>query len=132
MNTITNNFEIRVRYKETDKMGVVYSGNYFTYFEIGRTELMRSFGFAYCDIEKNGIMLPVIETYCRHRKPAHYDDLLIIETTGSLRRSFFRFEYKIYRKGFNEILSEGYTVHAFMKNEKVISAPEAISVLFKS
>ena len=72
----------RVRYAETDQMGVVYHGNYFTWFEIGRVELMRALGFSYGELEaKENCLLPVVEASCRYRRPARYDDVLALETT---------------------------------------------------
>lgn len=72
--------EIRVRYAETDQMGIVYYGNYPQYFEVARTELLRSLGFTYRSLEAQDIMLPVRELHIRYRAPARYDDLLHIET----------------------------------------------------
>ncbi|AJY75993.1 acyl-CoA thioesterase [Paenibacillus beijingensis] len=71
---------LRVRYEETDRMGVVFHANYATWFEIGRTELVRSCGFPYADIEKNGLLLPVVELNCRFAAPARYDDEVIVCT----------------------------------------------------
>ena len=68
----------RVIYADTDKMGVVYNGNYLSYFEIGRNELMRHLGLAYTEVEKNGLILPVIDAYVKYIKPAYYDDILDI------------------------------------------------------
>ena len=71
---------IRVRYAETDQMGLVYHGNYFTWFEVGRVEAFRQLGVAYADIEKEGIIMPIVDVHCRYLKPARYDDLLTIKT----------------------------------------------------
>jgi len=131
MKEIIHEHEIRVRYEETDKMGIVYSGKYFVYFEVGRTELLRSFDKSYRELEEMGIGLPVVETYCRHRKPATYDDLLVIRTKAVLRKSILRFDYEIRRKGEDDILSEGYTVHVFMNDEnRVTSASDYIKAIF--
>ncbi len=131
MKNLVHEHEVRVRYEETDKMGVVYSGKYFVYFEVGRTELLRSYGYTYRELEETGILLPVVETYCRHKKSAFYDDLLVIRSTAGLKRSIMRFDYEISRKGEDGIVSSGYTVHAFIKAEnKVVSAPEHIKALF--
>ena len=75
-----NTTSIRVRYQETDQMGVVYHGNYFTWFDIGRTEFFRNMGMVYTRLEEEGILLPVIEAQCRYIKPAKYDDEIIINT----------------------------------------------------
>lgn len=106
----------RVRYGDTDKMGVVYNGNYFYYFEIGRTELFRSLGLPYAVFEENGIMLPLIESRAFYNQPALYDDLLEIETayvhSGGPRP---RFDYTI-RRG-DDLICTGYTVHSYMNSE---------------
>jgi len=78
---ISNEIQVRVRYAETDQMGYVYYGNYATYFEVARVELLRSIGFSYKKLEEEGIMLPVFEFSIKYFKPAYYDDLLIIKTT---------------------------------------------------
>lgn len=71
--------KIRVRYAETDQMGVVYHGNYFQYFEVARAEAIRQLGFTYADMEKAGIIMPVVEVNCRYLRPALYDDLLTVK-----------------------------------------------------
>ena len=110
--------EVRVRYAETDQMGIVYYANYFVWFELGRVELLRSLGLAYSRLERDhGCILPVIETRCRYRSPARYDDEILIETSPAmLRGSVIKFAYRIYRKlGQNEkereLLAEGETIH---------------------
>ena len=72
--------QIRVRYAETDQMGVVYHSNYFPYFESARAEAIRHFGYTYADMEKMGVIMPVIDVHCRYLRPAVYDDLLTIKT----------------------------------------------------
>lgn len=107
---------VRVRYAETDQMGVVYYANYLVWFEIGRVELLRSLGLAYSNMEKDhGLVLPVIESNCRYRAPAKYDDEILIETQPSLvRGSVIKFSYRILRKNAGsdpQLLAEGETVH---------------------
>lgn len=80
MKEIVHETVIRVRYADTDKMGVVYNGNYLRYFEIGRTELLRHIGIPYADLERHGALLPVIEAHVEYLRPARYDDLLTIRT----------------------------------------------------
>ena len=75
----SSEIKIRVRYAETDQMGVVYHSNYFPYFETARAESIRQLGFTYADMEKIGIIMPVIEVQCRYLRPALYDDLLTIK-----------------------------------------------------
>lgn len=76
----TSETQIRVRYAETDQMGVVYHSNYFPYFESARAEAIRQLGFTYADMEKMGVIMPVIDVHCRYLRPARYDDLLTIKT----------------------------------------------------
>jgi acyl-CoA thioester hydrolase len=71
---------LRVRYAETDQMGVVYHGNYFAYFESARVESLRGLGYTYADMERSGVIMPVVEVQCRYLRPAKYDDLLTIHT----------------------------------------------------
>ncbi len=108
--------EIRVRYEETDQMGVVYYANYLTWFEIGRTELLRDKGYAYNDLEEEGFLLPVVNVECNYHQPARYDDLLTLETNiAKLKRSKIEFEYKIYRQ--DELLTTAKTVHPFVNQD---------------
>ena len=111
---------IRVRYAETDQMGVVYYANYFVWFEIGRVELMRALGFEYREFEeRDQCYLPVVEANCRYRAPARYDDVLTLETRVlNQRTSMIRFGYRLLREkrsGSEEkeplLLAEGETVH---------------------
>ena len=109
--------ELRVRYAETDQMGIVYYANFFVWFEIGRVELLRSFGSSYHQLETEyGCMIPVIDASCRYRAPARYDDEILIETRPSLLRgSVIKFAYRILRKAPEgeqpTVLAEGETVH---------------------
>jgi acyl-CoA thioester hydrolase len=110
--------EVRVRYAETDQMGIVYYANYLVWFEIGRVEMLRALGHAYSDLElAHGIILPVVNATCRYRAPARYDDEILIETKPTmLRGTVLKFAYRVYRKPSNEgqereLLAEGETVH---------------------
>jgi acyl-CoA thioester hydrolase len=110
--------EVRVRYAETDQMGIVYYANYLVWFEIGRVELLRSLGLAYSQLEiEHECILPVIEATCRYRSPARYDDEIQIETRPALLRgSVIKFAYQIWRKAASngeerKLLCEGETVH---------------------
>jgi len=109
--------QVRVRYAETDQMGIVYYANYLVWFEIGRVELLRSLGLAYSQLEKDHqCILPVVEASCRYRSPARYDDRITIETRPSLLRgSVLKFAYRIYRDADvgveRQLLAEGETVH---------------------
>src|SRR5436190_12114631 len=86
---------VRVRYGETDQMGVVYHPNYFLYFETGRTELMRASGVAYCELEKSGIFLVVTQASCRYRAAARYDqELRIVTRVDEVRKATVTFSYR--------------------------------------
>ena len=110
--------QVRVRYAETDQMGIVYYANYLVWFELGRVELLRSLGLAYSQLEKeHECILPVVEATCRYRSPARYDDEILIETRPALLRgSVIKFAYSIWRKPSREgeerkLLAEAETVH---------------------
>ena len=129
-----HSLEIRVSYADTDQMGVVYYGNYFTWFERGRTELLRAAGLNYKDMEKRNIFLPVVEAACSYKASAYYDDLILIRTkVGKIGRSSICFTYEILRKEDRQLLATGETRHAFINNKKeVIPVPEEIkTVLLK-
>jgi acyl-CoA thioester hydrolase len=109
--------QVRVRYAETDQMGIVYYANYLVWFELGRMEVLRSLGLAYSQLEKeHECILPVVSVSCRYRSPARYDDEILIETRPAmLRGTVIKFAYRILRKGHeggeNTLLAEGETVH---------------------
>lgn len=103
----------RVRYAETDRMGVVYHANYFMWFEVGRCELLRSIGRSYREMEAAGIGLPVIEAHCEYKSPARYDDELQVKTIGRLLSPVrVEFEYEICRPADGAVNAVGRTVHA--------------------
>jgi acyl-CoA thioester hydrolase len=102
-----------VRYAETDQMGVVYYANYFVWFEVARTDLLRRAGWTYREMEATGFVLPVIEAHCDYTQPARYDDELDIETTGALLSPVrVRFDYRVLRATDASQLATGHTVHA--------------------
>jgi acyl-CoA thioester hydrolase len=109
----------RVRYKETDQMGMVYYGNYFTFFEVGRVEYMRERGIAYKEMEReDDSYIVVAEAHCRYLRPARYDDLLRIRTRVSeARRRTIRFDYEILDDGTGELLATGETSHVICNGE---------------
>ncbi len=120
--------KFRVRYSETDKMGVVYHGNYAQFFELGRTEWLRNIGITYDSMEKSGIILPVISLNCKFKKSAYYDDeLTVITTLKNLPSVKIEFDYEIKNKK-DEILCTGNTILAFVKSEtmKPIRCPKYI------
>ena len=119
--------DVRVRYAETDQMGVVYHANYLVWFEIGRTEFCRARGFAYREMEENDrAFLVVAESYCRYKAPAYYDDELIVRThVTELRRRSVRFGYEVVRLSDGTIIAEGETGHVVTNADgRVISMPE--------
>lgn len=106
--------QFRVRYGETDQMGVVYHGNYAQYFEMGRTEWLRKFGFSYKQMEADGIMLPVISLTVKFKKPARYDDLIKVKTEVVKKPSArIEFTYEISNEA-DEILTTGTSELVFM------------------
>ncbi len=104
--------EVRVRYAETDKMGVAYYANYFIWFEIGRSEYCRRKGFSYADLEALGYILVVTDARCRYRGPARYDEAITVRTQlREINRRMVTFGYQLFRLGNQEILAEGETRH---------------------
>ena len=104
---------LRVRYAETDKMGVVYYANYLVWFEVGRTDLLRSLGWTYREMEADGISLPVIEAHCEYQRPARYDDDIEVRTEGEMLSGVrMRFRYTIVKAADGSVTAEGYTEHA--------------------
>ena len=104
---------LRVRYAETDQMGVVYYANFLVWFEIGRVELLRQLGFDYKSMEvEDDCFIPVVEVSCRYKAPARYDDELIIEThVAAMRGAVLKFRYRILRVHDRQLLAEGETTH---------------------
>ena len=118
MLTKPDEVQFRVRYGETDQMGVVYHGNYAQYFEIGRTEWLRKMGFSYKQMEAEGIMLPVISLTLNYKKSACYDDLLTVKTKLVKKPTAkIEFDYEILNEN-NEILTTGNSVLVFMDIHK--------------
>jgi acyl-CoA thioester hydrolase len=104
---------LRVRYAETDKMGVVYYANYLVWFEVGRADLLRSLGWTYREMEQAGISLPVIEAHCEYRRPAKYDDEIEVRTEGRMLSPVrMEFHYDVMRKDDQTVTASGRTVHA--------------------
>jgi len=124
----THTTSFRIRYAETDQMGVVYHGNYAQFFELGRTEWLRETGITYKNMEDNGIMLPVVSLQCNFKKSALYDDVLTVTTklkkTPTVK---IEFDYEINNQN-NELICTGNTVLAFLNKEtkKPMRCPEYI------
>ncbi len=120
--------KVRVRYAETDQMGVVYHGNYAQYFEMGRVEWLRNLGVSYKWMEENGVMLPVVALNMNYKKPARYDDLLTVKTIFKSQTSVkIEFDYEIYNEK-NELLTTGYSLLVFvdMKTGKPTVPPKYV------
>lgn len=115
----------RVIYGDTDNMGQAYYGNYFRWFEVGRSEMFRSLGLPYRTVEENGIFLPVAESHCKYALPAKYDDILVIETSLDPKlKAGLKFDYKIFKEDGRTLIAEGYTKHPCVNREgKVVRPP---------
>ena len=122
---------LRVRYAETDQMGVVYHANYFVWFEVGRVELLRQLGFSYRDMEQeDGCGIAVIDARCRYKAPARYDDEVIVRTRLEyVRESMVQFSYDLLRADDGTLLAEGDTTHVVVDPEmkKVPLPPKYVS-----
>lgn len=109
---------MRVRYKDTDRMGVVYYGNYLTFFEVGRAEYMRALGYPYAELEGKGSALAVIEASAKYHANVGYDEFITVKTSVTdIGRVRLRFDYEIYSED-NMLLVTGYTVHACVNNDR--------------
>jgi acyl-CoA thioester hydrolase len=109
---------LRVRYAETDQMGVVYYANYLVWFEVARTDLLRAQGWSYREMEAAGIVLPVIEAACQYRHPARYDDEIEIRTTGRVTSPVrMEFDYEVRVKGQDGVIATGRTAHAAISRQ---------------
>ena len=104
---------LRVRYAETDRMGVVYYANYLVWFEVARADLLRSLGWTYREMEDTGVLLPVIEAHCEYRRPARYDEEIEVRTVGRLSSPIrLEFTYEVMVKGQSDVAASGRTAHA--------------------
>jgi acyl-CoA thioester hydrolase len=124
---------LRVRYAETDQMGVVYHSNYIIWFEVGRVEMLRQMGFTYREMEQQeGTNFAVVEARCRFKAPARYDDLVLLRTQlVNVRDSLLHFKYEILRQPDGLLLAEGETVHIVVDNSfKRMALPEKYRVPF--
>ncbi|HEX7707803.1 MAG TPA: thioesterase family protein [Thermoanaerobaculia bacterium] len=109
---------VRVRYKETDQMGIAHHSNYLVWFEIGRTDLCRATGISYSDIEQRGYLLVVTGISCRYRTPFRYDDEVVIRTSvGEVASRSIRFAYELYDAGGSELRADGSTSHLWLNRE---------------
>ena len=114
--------EHRVIYGDTDAGQVVYYANYFRWFESGRRELFRSLKVNYIDLDKKGVITPVVEAHCNYFHPARYDDVVVIETRISdVKEKSIKFDYKIFRKKDRKLLAAGHTINVFVNKKKMKS-----------
>lgn len=130
-----NETKLRVRYAETDQMGVVYHSNHLIWFEVGRVELMRQMGLSYRDIEReDGIFIAVAEAKCRYRAPVYYDEEVVVKTwLKAVRQSVIIFSYELARANTGELLAEGETTHVVTNSEmKAAALPEKYFGLFRA
>ena len=121
-----------MRYAETDQMGVVYYANYFVWFEVARTDLLRTLGWSYRDMEASGVRLPVIEAECQYRRPARYDDAVTIQTSGRLTSPVrMEFTYEVTANGDPAPLATGRTRHAALSPDgRPCRLPERVAKAF--
>jgi len=130
-----NETRLRVRYAETDQMGVVYHSNHFIWFEVGRVELLRQLGFSYREMEsQDGRFIAVAEAKCRYRAPARYDEEVVVRTElRNVRDSVVHFSYELHRAGDGLLLAEGETTHIVTDAELNVAAlPEKYLKVFRA
>ena len=134
-NRVVNETRLRVRYAETDQMGVVYHSNHFIWFEVGRVELLRQLGFSYRDMEsKEGRFIAVAEAKCRYRAPAHYDEEIVVRTEMlNVRDSVIHFGYQLRSSDDGTLIAEGETTHIVTDAEmKIATLPEKYLTVFRA
>src|SRR6202795_581281 len=130
-----NETRLRVRYAETDQMGVVYHANHFVWFEVGRVELFRQLGFSYRDMEKqDNRFIAVTEAKCRYRAPARYDEEVLVRTELlNVRDTVVHFGYELRRADDGTLLAEGETTHIVTDGEmKIAELPEKYLKAFRA
>jgi len=134
-NRLTCETRLRVRYAETDQMGVVHHGNHFIWFEVGRVELLRQMGFSYRDMEQvDGCHIAVVDACCRYKAPAHHDDEIVVRTyLKRVRSSVLHFGYEIFKADDHALLALGSTTHVVIdKDMKVIPLPDKYIRVFEA
>ena len=135
MNHAVNETRIRVRYAETDQMGIVYHSNHFIWFEVGRVELLRQLGFTYKEMEKeDDCHIAVVDARCRYKAPVLYDDEVLVRTyLKNVREKLIHFGYELVRAGTGELLAEGETTHIVADSQmKPRSLPEKYMKAFRA
>lgn len=130
-----NETKLRVRYAETDQMGVVYHANHLIWFEVGRVELMRQMGFSYRDMERDdGRFIAVVDVKCRYKAPVHYDEEVLVRTKlKAVRETVIIFEYELTRAETGALLAQGETTHIVTDSEmKAASLPQKYLQVFRA
>jgi acyl-CoA thioester hydrolase len=130
-----NETRLRVRYAETDQMGVVYHSNHFIWFEVGRVELLRQLGFSYRDMEsQDNCFIAVAEAKCRYRAPARYDEEILVRSELlNVRESVIHFGYELRRAEDGTLLAEGETTHIVTNSDmKICALPEKYMKVFRA
>ena len=127
----TTTSTVRVRYAETDKMGVVYYANYLVWFEVGRSDWLRETGWSYREMEVAGLALPVIQAHCEYRQSAKYDDEIDVRTRASQASAIrIQFDYEVVRRTDGMVIATGYTVHATIDRQgRPVRLPERVKDL---
>ena len=131
---VVNESRIRVRYAETDQMGVVYHANHFIWFEVGRVELLRQLGFSYRDMEReDNCFIAVVDARCRYKAPVRYDDEVLVRTwLRNIRESVIHFGYELVRVEDGALLAEGETTHIVADAEmRKAALPEKYMKVFR-
>lgn len=125
---------LKVRYVETDKMGIVHHSNYYAWFEVGRGDFIKKIGITYSDMEKEGIMMPLVETYCKHYEGAKYDDDIIIKTSiEEMSPVKVIFNYDVIREEDGKFLARGKTTQTFISAEfKIINLKKKYPQLWEN
>ncbi len=134
-NGTVNETRIRVRYAETDQMGVVYHANHFIWFEVGRVELLRQFGFSYKEMETHDdCFIAVVDARCRYKAPVHYDDEVIVRTyLKQVREKVIHFGYELLHAENGQTLAEGETTHIVANSQmKPRKLPEKYMKVFRA
>ena len=128
----TSSSTLRVRYAETDQMGVAYYANYFVWFEVARADLLRTLGWSYREMEHSGVWLPVIEAHCEYRRSAKYDDELEVKTEGRVLSPVrMEFTYEVRRVADGGVTAAGRTVHAALDaNGRPCRLPDRVHAVF--
>ena len=134
-NRALNETRLRVRYAETDQMGVVYHSNHLIWFEVGRVEFLRQMGFSYRDMERDdGLFIAVAEAKCRYRAPVYYDEEILVRTRlKNVRESVVVFSYELARANDGKLLAEGETTHIVTNSKmKVVALPDKYFNVFRT